>query len=424
MLEPIMRSLSFTKPAAGRLPLLAIMTGLLLSACAIAAPYSDKEQAMVNDMDIGKYQPASRTIRDNIETQSTLAQATFWSREYQLNPADLESAIKLSASVRKLGNATQAVEIAQQSRAMHPRDPYLTAEYAAGLIAAERGNEAIKPLNEGLRVAPQYARLWSLMGAALDQGEKYAEARKFYDRALRITPNDPNILANIGLSYALEGDAATAETWLRRASALPGAGQGVERNLALVMELQGKTPDTPAAPQMAQRRAPQPQGYSPMQGNTAPQGYAGSGRANHYGQPSAPKPQAPSAFGQGSSRFGSSAPSRSGLAGASSAMDAARAAARQGQGRKVVVGEGQAAPQSSVLNNLRRNVGPRSAYSAPPQSGYGSPQAPQGAQPNYQVPAHAQPPHTAPAPYGYGQPAAQPGHSQPPAMRRAPARRR
>jgi len=174
----------------------------LLSGCMIAQGYSEKEQSIVSAMDGGQYQPASRTSRDNIETQSLLAQATFWSREYQLNPADLESAIKLASAVRRMGNPGQAVQIAQTSRALHPRDPYLTAEYAAALIASEQGEKAIKPLQDGLRLAPQYARLWSLMGAALDQGEKYAEARRYYERALSITPEDPNILANLGTCSA------------------------------------------------------------------------------------------------------------------------------------------------------------------------------------------------------------------------------
>jgi len=80
-----------------------------------------------------------------------------------------------------------------------------------------------------------------LKGAALDQTEQYDLARKHYDRALRITPNDPSILANLGLSYALAGDAPTAETWLRRAASIPGASSGVRQNLALVLQLQGKT---------------------------------------------------------------------------------------------------------------------------------------------------------------------------------------
>lgn len=221
----------------------ALMMGAALtaSACSVAAPITDQETQIKTDLAADRYMPATRQMRDAIETQELFAQAAFWSNEYQLNPADLESAIKLAAAVRKLGNPGRAVEITQTTRALYPRDPYLLAEFAAGLIASERSFDAIPVLNEGLSITPAYGRLWSLKGAALDQQERYAEARQHYDRALRITPNDPNVMANVGLSHALSGDAVTAEKWLRRASTMPGASPSVRQNLILVLRLQGKT---------------------------------------------------------------------------------------------------------------------------------------------------------------------------------------
>ena len=117
----------------------------------------------------------------------------------------------------------------------------MIAEYGAALIASERAKDALPVLKEGLSIAPNYGRLWSLKGAALDQQERYAEARQHYDRALRITPNDPNVMANLGLSHALSGDPRTAEGWLRRAYSLPNASESVKQNLILVLKLQGKT---------------------------------------------------------------------------------------------------------------------------------------------------------------------------------------
>jgi len=220
---------------------MSLSLALMLGGCMVAKPLSAAEEEVRSDLDVSNYYPATRELRQSIETQPLFAQAAFWGREYDLNPSDLESAIKLSAAVRKLGNAQRAIEIAQTTRALYPRDPYLAAEFAAALIASERALDAMSPLDDALRTAPNYARLWSLKGAALDQTEQYERARQHYDRALRITPNDPNILANLGLSYALSGDPVTAETWLQRASALPGAGPGVHQNLALVLQLQGKT---------------------------------------------------------------------------------------------------------------------------------------------------------------------------------------
>ncbi len=222
---------------------LAAMLGstVLFAGCMAAPTMTEQETELKDSLDSSSYMPASRTMRDNIETQELFAQAAFWSREYDLNPSDLEATIKLASSVRKLGNPERAVEITQMGRALYPRDPYLGAEYGAALISAERAAEASPVLDEMLRIAPGYARLWSLKGAALDQMENYDLARKHYARALQITPHDPNILTNIGLSHALAGDAAAAEGWLRRAAAMPGAGPAVQQNLALVLKLQGKS---------------------------------------------------------------------------------------------------------------------------------------------------------------------------------------
>ena len=372
-----------------RLPVSLFAATLLLSGCMVAQGYSEKEQSIVDSLDGGLYQPASRASRDNIETQSTLAQATFWSREAQLNPADLEAAIRLTSAVRKMGNASQAVDIAQMARQMHPRDPYLLAEYAASLIADERGTEAMKPLQEGLRSTPAYGRLWSLMGAALDQQEKYDDARRHYDRALKITPNDPNVLANMGLSFALQGDAATAEQWLRRAAAQPGAGPGVEQNLDLVLQLQGKTSGMSAsAPAPKQEFAQQPtwarsniQGPGVQQrGPTVQNQRQRQSQGQRQGQsPFAPRSAQPQGYGQPAAQgqlsngqsfsVGNGAPR--------SAMDAARMAARQGQGRKAVVPMGQAVPNSSMLvqNGGQYGGAAQPQYSNPITQGQ-MPQAP------------------------------------------------
>lgn len=391
-----------------RLALSLFVATTVLSGCMTAPGYSEKEQSIVDSLETGLYQPASRQARDAIETQSPLAQATFWSREAQLNPADLESSIRLTAAVRRMGNARQAVDIAQMARQMHPRDPYLLAEYAASLIADERGTEAMKPLQEGLRSTPAYGRLWSLMGAALDQQEKYGDARRHYERALQITPNDPNVLANMGLSFALEGNAAVAEQWLRRAAAQPDAGPAVAQNLDLVLQLQGKPSTMTAQAQApAQEFAQQPtwnrsniQGpntQTPSQSPFAPQRFSSQGNA--------PTAQGQLSNGQSFS-VGNGAPR--------SAMDAARMAASQSQGRTATVPMGEAIPGSSMLiqNGGQgfnpQNMGPQGMK---PQS-----TSPQGQmQPSFNTQGFAPQGQMPPQGYGpqYGAPQQQPQFSQP-----------
>ena len=60
--------------------------------------------------------------REAIATQDLFAQTAFWSREYDLNPGDLEAAINLSANLRRMGNTQKSIEVAQHTRALYPRD--------------------------------------------------------------------------------------------------------------------------------------------------------------------------------------------------------------------------------------------------------------------------------------------------------------
>jgi len=281
----------------------------------------------------------------------------------------------------------------------------------------------MQPLDEALRTAPGYARLWSLKGAALDQQENYDLARKHYAKALQITPHDPNVMANVGLSFALSGDPVTAEGWLRRAVAIPGASQSVRQNLALILRLQGKdeeakryagrnnTQNLRAAPNPSQAQHAstyktgigpyETQGSAPIQsarGYQTPQSYqpreAALSQRALSGIPASERGATPRkqtyAAGQYPSRTMTAAPAMSGqqFTGRKSspmtASDAARLAAQQSKRGKVTVPlDTDAAPsqeQQSVLAQIAQGLGPKAsgpqlAGPAPMVRGQGYPPA-------------------------------------------------
>lgn len=222
-----------------------VMLGLIgLGGCSLASlpkGLSAIEKQTVAELDTRNYIPRSDDERAAVLTQDLFAQAAFWSREFELNPADLEAATNLSSTLRRLGNPSQSLVIAGQTRALYPRDAALMVEMAASHISLSQPKEAIELLDQALVKNMSSGRAWSLKGAALDQLEMYDQARQHYTKALSYAPADPSILANVGLSYALEGDPKTAEVWLRRAANMPGASANVRQNLALVLELQGNT---------------------------------------------------------------------------------------------------------------------------------------------------------------------------------------
>jgi Flp pilus assembly protein TadD len=74
----------------------------------------------------------------------------------------------------------------------------------------------------------------------LDQLGRHQDAQRHYLTALKIVPNEPSVLSNLGLSYALSKDLKNAEATLRLAVAQHSADPRVRQNLALVIGLEGR----------------------------------------------------------------------------------------------------------------------------------------------------------------------------------------
>ena len=68
---------------------------------------------------------------------------------------------------------------------------------------------------------------------------RHDDAQRYYGSALRIVPDEPSVLSNLGLSYALSKDLVRRRDTLRRAAA-QSVDPRVRQNLALVIGLQGR----------------------------------------------------------------------------------------------------------------------------------------------------------------------------------------
>jgi Flp pilus assembly protein TadD len=80
----------------------------------------------------------------------------------------------------------------------------------------------------------------SLLGVAYAQVRRGGDATAAWQEALALSPDNPAVLSNMAMELTAQGDAAQAETLLRRAVAQPGAGLQVRQDLTLVLGLQGK----------------------------------------------------------------------------------------------------------------------------------------------------------------------------------------
>jgi Flp pilus assembly protein TadD len=130
--------------------------------------------------------------------------------------------------------------VLEQAAIHNPHNRALIGAYGRAL--ADNGNfqQALDVLNRAHTQDQPDWRVLSVQGAVLDQMGRHGDAQRHYASALRLMPNEPSVLSNLGLSYALQKNLPQAEATLRQAAEQPGAEPKVRQNLALVVGLQGR----------------------------------------------------------------------------------------------------------------------------------------------------------------------------------------
>ena len=165
---------------------------------------------------------------------------------YNADPGNAGLAIRYARALRATDQSNQASALLQQAALRNPKDTLLLGAYGKSLVEAGRYREAQEVLSNAHSPANPDWRILSAQGSAAAQLGDHARARGFYEAALKIRPNEPSVLSNLGLSYALAHDLDQAEQALRLAAEQPGANARVRANLALVLGLKGRFPEAEA----------------------------------------------------------------------------------------------------------------------------------------------------------------------------------
>jgi Flp pilus assembly protein TadD len=116
----------------------------------------------------------------------------------------------------------------------------LLGEYGRALADVGSYEQALDVLGRAHTPDQPDWRILNVQGAVLDQLGRHPEAQQHYSAALKMVPNEPSVLSNLGLSYALTKDLKRAEITLRRAVIQSDAEPKVRQNLALVVGLEGR----------------------------------------------------------------------------------------------------------------------------------------------------------------------------------------
>ena len=225
------------RPARLAATALALVLAAALAGCGSSGKFGNRFTSKLTTGSI------ARSSGKPVETMSSAelrGESMTLGRAYARNPTDKGLAIRFATVLQMDGDADQSLAVMRKLAIGYPKDPEGLAAYGKALAA----NGQLEPALDAVRRAqtPEYPdwRLASAEGAILDQLGQKDEARQLYRKALDLKPNEPSVLSNLGMSYLLEGDLRTAETYLRSAAGQPGADSRVRQNLALVVGLQGR----------------------------------------------------------------------------------------------------------------------------------------------------------------------------------------
>jgi Flp pilus assembly protein TadD len=170
-------------------------------------------------------------------------ESELWGARYKANPRDSEAAIRYAQALRATGQRSQAVAVLEQASIREPSNKRLLGAYGRALADVGNYDQAFNVLGKAHTPDQPDWRILSAQGAVLDQMDRHEEAQRYYTSALKIAPDEPSVLSNLGLSYALVKDLPKAEATLRRATTQPTVDPRVRQNLALVVGLQGRFPE-------------------------------------------------------------------------------------------------------------------------------------------------------------------------------------
>jgi Flp pilus assembly protein TadD len=163
-----------------------------------------------------------------------------YGQQYRADPANVAVALRYAQALRATGQRAQAVAVLERISLQNPRDRTVLGEYGRALAEVGDYNQALEVLGRAHTPDQPDWRILSAQGAVLDQMGRHADAQRYYLTALKIVPDEPSVLSNLGLSYALSKDLPNAEAVLRRAAAQHPADPRVTQNLALVVGLEGR----------------------------------------------------------------------------------------------------------------------------------------------------------------------------------------
>jgi Flp pilus assembly protein TadD len=205
-----------------------LLLGVALSGCASS---SSETQSLLSD--------ATGSLAGNAP-KGTAAAHEYWANALMRNPRDENAAIGYARALKAEGSKDKALSALQQAAIYNSDSKAIASE--EGRLALDMGQTGLAEKLLARANDPEHPdwRVLNALGTLEAQRGNTAPSRTYFEQAAQLAPNEPSVLNNLALTYALAGDPAKAEALLRRAGAASGATAKVRQNLALVLGVEGK----------------------------------------------------------------------------------------------------------------------------------------------------------------------------------------
>lgn len=172
--------------------------------------------------------------------QTELQKATsYWGEKFSKSPSNLEYALNYSRNLKAMGRKREALAALQHTSNYHAQNRELASEYGRLALELDQVQTAKQVLAFADDPAKPDWRIISALGTVAAKEGQNKEAVRLFERAMVLSNRNTSVMNNLAMAYALDGRAADGERLLREAAA-KGDSEKVQKNLALVLSLQGK----------------------------------------------------------------------------------------------------------------------------------------------------------------------------------------
>ncbi len=172
--------------------------------------------------------------------QNDLQKATaYWGEKFSKSPNTLEYALNYARNLKAMDRKREALAALQHASTYHAQNRELASEYGRLALELDQVQTAKSVLAFADDPTKPDWRVVSARGTVLAKEGNHKDAIPMFQRALTLSNGNVSVLNNLAMAYALDGQPAESERLLRDAAA-KGQSEKVQKNLALVLSLQGK----------------------------------------------------------------------------------------------------------------------------------------------------------------------------------------